>query len=93
MTTWTQFASSAERPFDTTVMSPADSAPVHVQSVRSIGNDQVFNLTVEEDHEYYANGILVSNCDAERYIIQHLRRDAIGARPTVGGKTLPKIPA
>jgi len=29
----------------------------------------VFNLTVEDAHEYFANGILVSNCDALRYPI------------------------
>ena len=28
----------------------------------------VYNLTVEGAHEYYANGILVSNCDAIRYL-------------------------
>lgn len=27
----------------------------------------VYNLTVEDAHEYFANGILVSNCDAWRY--------------------------
>ena len=27
----------------------------------------VYNITVEQDHEYFANGILVSNCDAWRY--------------------------
>ena len=29
----------------------------------------VFNLTVDDAHEYFANGILVSNCDALRYAI------------------------
>ena len=27
----------------------------------------VYNLTVNKIHEYYANGVLVSNCDAGRY--------------------------
>uniref|UniRef100_A0A6M3L680 Putative terminase n=1 Tax=viral metagenome TaxID=1070528 RepID=A0A6M3L680_9ZZZZ len=27
----------------------------------------VYNLTVDGEHEYYANGILVANCDAARY--------------------------
>ncbi len=27
----------------------------------------VYNLTVDDQHEYFANGILVSNCDALRY--------------------------
>lgn len=34
-----------------------------------MGRGEVFNLTVSEVHEYFANGVLVSNCDAERYII------------------------
>lgn len=29
----------------------------------------VFNLTVEDEHEYFANGILVSNCDALLYCL------------------------
>lgn len=29
--------------------------------------EAVYNLTVENDHEYFANGILVSNCDEMRY--------------------------
>jgi hypothetical protein len=35
-----------------------------------LGSDRtetVYNLTVEDQHEYYANGILVANCDALRY--------------------------
>jgi len=27
----------------------------------------VYNITVETDHEYFANGILVANCDSLRY--------------------------
>lgn len=27
----------------------------------------MYNLTVDGEHEYYANGVLVSNCDAVRY--------------------------
>ena len=33
----------------------------------------VYNLTVEEAHEYFANGVLVKNCDALRYALE---RDA-----------------
>jgi len=29
----------------------------------------VYNLTVDEEHEFYANGTLVSNCDALRYFV------------------------
>ena len=30
-------------------------------------NQPVYNLTVDTVHEYFANGVLVSNCDARRY--------------------------
>ena len=37
---------------------------------RRIGKREVFNLTVENNHEYYADGFLVSNCmDALRYAL------------------------
>ena len=32
----------------------------------------VYNLEVEDAHNYYANNILVSNCDALRYIVNYL---------------------
>lgn len=44
--------------------------PVH--AVRKSENDKrqpVYNLTVDGEHEYFANGILVSNCDSIRYAI------------------------
>lgn len=28
---------------------------------------EVFNITVDGEHEFFANGVLVSNCDAARY--------------------------
>lgn len=28
----------------------------------------MYNLTIDGEHEYFANGILVSNCDAARYL-------------------------
>ena len=40
----------------------------HVQEYLDIGiKYPVYNLTVEDTHSYYANGILVSNCDSMRY--------------------------
>lgn len=33
--------------------------------------DPVFNLTVEGDPEYYANGVLVHNCDQARYCVRY----------------------
>lgn len=34
-----------------------------------VGEEKVYNLSVEGVSEFYANGILVSNCDALRYLI------------------------
>lgn len=45
---------------------------VGVNAGRLIANKKrqaVYNLTVDGEHEYFANGILVSNCDALRYAI------------------------
>lgn len=46
---------------------PALDAARVVSSRRRSGRAEVFNLTVAEAHEYFANGVLVSNCDALRY--------------------------
>jgi hypothetical protein len=44
--------------------------PVRLVAVESsIGRTAVYNLTVNKTHSYYANGILVSNCDAARYAL------------------------
>ena len=44
------------------------------------GREDVYNLTVENEHNYYANGILVKNCgDALRY----------GLKALAGGKAIP----
>lgn len=37
-------------------------------------NEIVWDLTIEDDHEYYANGILVHNCDSLRYSTYSHRR-------------------
>lgn len=42
---------------------------VHVLSVRAAGQQPVWNLTVEGSPEYFANGVLVHNCDAMRYVV------------------------
>src|SRR5690606_19760034 len=34
--------------------------------------EEVFDIMVEDEHEYFANGVLVHNCiDASRYAISH----------------------
>lgn len=41
--------------------------PVVVRAVRYLGRRKVYNLTVEGEHEYFANGILTHNCDVIAY--------------------------
>lgn len=42
-----------------------------IVSVQNAGKMQVYDLTVEDSHEYFANGILVHNCiDATRYAFE-----------------------
>lgn len=48
-------------------------APVVVRCSPVIERRTVFNLTVADAHEYFANGVLVSNCDALRYIVGRIR--------------------
>jgi len=41
---------------------------VHLVGMRGIGGEHtVYNLSVEDEHEYYAHGVLVSNCHASAY--------------------------
>ena len=62
--------SSAVRPFGSTNTSTPRLVPASVRRVSPAGSGvPVFNLTVDDAHEYFANGILVSNCDALRYYI------------------------
>lgn len=67
-TMWIRFARHAAQyltPTDThrprIVPAPVESAPVR--------QERVYNITVAEMHEYYANGLLVSNCDGWRYSV------------------------
>lgn len=60
-------ASSVSKSIEPT-NTPNKNAAVYLVQ-RKIGDQKrsVFNLTVADDHEYFANGILVSNCDAMLY--------------------------
>ena len=41
-------------------------------SLVSVGTDNVYDIEVDDMHEYFANGILVHNCiDASRYAVMH----------------------
>lgn len=58
---------------DTTATPSRKPAPVHVVRVAAGGTAPVFNLTVEGRPEYFANGVLVHNCDAARYALHSTR--------------------
>jgi len=45
----------------------------------------VYNLTVEDEPEFYANGVLVHNCDALRYMVAHLDLDGPPEVASVAG--------
>lgn len=51
---------------------PISAHPCFVGKVEKLASrERVFNLTVDGEHEYFANGILVSNCDCLRYLAQY----------------------
>jgi hypothetical protein len=52
---------------DTTAPSAARSSAVVVEAPVSVGSAPVFNLTVDDAHEYFAGGVLVHNCDLVGY--------------------------
>jgi len=62
-------------------------APALVLTVTEAGTaDKVYDLTVEDQHEFFANGVLVHNCiDALRYACE-------GARRSIGRKIIPSTP-
>lgn len=43
-------------------------ALVHVVCVEDAGHGAVYDLTVDGEHEFFANGILVHNCDLLKYL-------------------------
>jgi hypothetical protein len=66
-TTSNGFAQGAEIHSRPIGISRTDIAPVRALRVTAIGRRSVFNLQVEGAHEYFANGLLVHNCDGYRY--------------------------
>ena len=49
--------------------------------------EPVYNLTVDDQHEYFANGILVSNCiDTIRYALQPLIKGGFNWEDIIGGQ-------
>lgn len=49
---------------------------VQIDSTIKTEKKKVYNLTVDKDHVYYANGLLVSNCDATTGVAEKASRSA-----------------
>ena len=68
---WTMsnaFVRYVGRNSQSTNIAKQNAVPLRVQRVTGpIRKEDVYNITVEIAHDYFANGILVKNCDALRY--------------------------
>lgn len=53
-----------------------------IATLNSTELQKVYDLEIEDDHCYYANGILVSNCDAMRYLASTYLSNASGTKLT-----------
>ena len=73
---WKGFAPFAESLLQSTNTEKQFVVPVLVQCVLDGGTEKaVYDLTVEDAHEFFANGVLVHNCiDATRYALADLMR-------------------
>ena len=58
---------------------------LNITSRKRLGARPVYNLTVDDAHVYYANGVLVHNCDALSWAVQL----AIGTQPPRKAKVKP----
>ena len=68
-------ASCVERSSRLIAIAQPSAVRVHVQGFCDGSTEEaVYNLTVADSHEYYANGVLVHNCDALRYGVNGTRR-------------------
>ena len=69
-------ASSAGKNFPRhTQREPSSATPIaELRRYAPDGETLVYDLTVEKHHCYFANGVLVSNCDAFRYLAQAVER-------------------
>ena len=72
-----RFVARSSLSIDTQEQKLARDNVVRCLSVKPIGKAKVYNLTVDRAHEYYANGILVSNCDALRYIMSEFEPETV----------------
>jgi phage terminase large subunit-like protein len=75
-------AQSAKRYFASASIKRPRPVPARVATVSEAGRCAVFNLTVEGEPEYFANGILTHNCDTASYMAEVLPRVRAGGSGT-----------
>lgn len=61
----------------------------HVQHLPDM--QKVYNITVEDEHEYFANDILVSNCDASLYAYRFCYQYVLGVQKVVKKSDVEKV--
>jgi len=75
-----RFARFAEKDMKLIIHQEADFA-IRIVKRKLCGKEDVYNITVKDEHCYYANGILVKNCDALRYALS--MESATNSKPKV----------
>jgi hypothetical protein len=75
-TTTSTHVKFAGKHFSSASTTNSELAHDHVVESYENGKRDVYNLTVEGKHEYFANGILVGNCDALVWALHELVVDA-----------------
>ena len=65
--------------FKLTVTRKKDTALDRVPS-EHIGIQEVYNISVEDQHEYFVEGFLVSNCDALRYAVKTFMKGRVSLK-------------
>lgn len=85
-------ALNAARTFASTAIQGRRLVHVPVQTVCAAGrSERVYDLTVDGQHEFFADGVLVHNCvDALRYALEGARR-ALQNKPEVVSITMPSM--
>ena len=87
-TTRNGIAPAAARSLPSTSTALPETAHARVLSVADTGKSaRVYNLKVDGEPEFFANGILVHNCDALRYMVMQLDGPRIRTPPPNVGRT------
>lgn len=80
-----EFVNAAEKNLKLeNVLNEQNASIVKVVEKTNIPNENVYDLEVEDEHEYFANGLLVHNCDALRYGVSYLFTKSTSVRSHIG---------